>query len=285
MRNYRFVLIVFLFAGLIVGCSDDDEAGLGDSYFPTPSGHAWIYDNVYKSSGSEQSGQETLTVASVADGEVRFESTVEETFRRGTLTESLANGSIKNTDGKIDYTGDWAFVTIDEHTNVVIPITQLTILDENLEEEGVIYTAEKVTAVDDDFEVVVKGEITIEYSLTVTQKAPTSIEHQGKTLVDVIPVELDMTVHTIRLASEELGGFDVDTFEEDAEDGHILVTNYFAHGKGLIQSETKTTLEFRTIGDIVEEILGESMEPDALEAVGAPNVKPIDATLTQTLTN
>lgn len=283
MKNYRFVLVAFLLAGLVIGCSDDDDEGLGDSYFPTPSGHAWIYDNVYKSSGSDDSGQETLKVTSVSDGQVRFESTVEDTFRRGTLTESLANGFIKNTDGKVDYTGDWAFVTIDQHTNVIIPITALTILDENLEEGAVIYEKENVTAVDDDFKVVVEGKVTVEYSLTVTQKSSTTHEHRGKTLKGVIPVEMDLRVHSLRLASEELGGFDVDTFE--ADEGSIVVTNYFAKGKGLIETETKTTLDFRTIGDIVEEILGDPMSDDALADVGAPNLKPIDATLTQTLTN
>lgn len=236
---------------------------------------------MYKSSGSEQSGQETLTVTSVSGGVAHFESTVEDTYRRGFLTESFANGSIKKTDGKVEFTGDLALITVDRHTSVIMPGQTLTILDENIEEETVLYEKENATVVDDDFEIVVQGRVTIDYSMTVTQKAPVELEPHG----EVIPVELRIDIHSLRLASDELGGFDVDVFEPEAVDGSIVVTNHFAHGKGLVHSTTTTKLDLRTIGDIVEEILGEPMDADALEAVGAPDLRPIDATLTQNLTN
>lgn len=278
MNNFRYVLVAFIFAGLIVGCSDDDD-GLGDSYFPTPSGHSWVYDNVYKSSGSEQSGQETLTVASVSDGQTGFESTVEDTYRRGTLTESLANGFVEEIDGKMLYTGDFAFVRIDQHTSLSLPVVDLTILDENNVGETVLYKEDNVTAVDDDFEVVLAGTVTTKYSLTVTQKAPVSLENYGD---QVIPVELRFDVHTLLL---EVNDVEVDTFEPEAEDGRVVVTNYFVKGKGLVESETQTTIEFRTIVDLVEEILGQPKSATELEDVGAPNLQPIHATLTQTVRN
>lgn len=291
MKIFKYLFIIALISTFVISCSsDDNNDDAGDDfrntvlYFPLQNGNFWNYDSTYDSIAEViLEGKEYLEVKNSTPNRFQFENKPTVELAEGFFTNALNNGYVKENDGKLSYTGTLNLYTLNENTKVNIEVEDMVFFDENASVNEVIYQVDNGVS-NQDFEVVIPGNLTIKYNLKIVQSGQSELKVNGVNYTNVVASIMTLTNVSVIFTSEELGS--IETHILEAGNNEILsTTNYFSYEKGLIKSVNEINIPFRTVSDIVEEILGIPMDPDALLAAGAPDLKPVKYRVTQDVKN
>lgn len=292
MKKFNFLLVLSL-TFLVISCGKDDVPNPEPTptpeethYFSLASGNSWDYDNTYDSTGgSHFTGTETLKTKNASNNSSEFTSTVSAEGVSGFFTSALANGKVTRKDNQLLYTGDLVLYKINEDLQVLLPVENVVIYDQDAAEGTTIYEKKDVTS-QQDFTVVISGTLNIKYSISIKQGAKqSSLTVAEKSYEDIISSEITFSnVSLIFHLSGEDGDIDQELLTT-AENKPLVSTLYFANGIGMVKAEDQVDVPFMDLEDLVEAIIGTPMDRNTLLGMGAPDLRPIKFTVTQELTD
>lgn len=236
---------LFVFALLLASCSSDDDATPNDddnddqNFFPLVVGNSWDFENTLSTAGQDDLvTNETLSISGTSEnsGNVVYEVETDDPANSGPVTLALSQGTLTKSNAKLIYTGVFG-LGLEGFPEVNFDVENAPIYDKSASNGIEMYS--QIGTIEQDFQGV---PITIEYTLsTIMGESLASFDVNGTTYDNVISSQL--IINMVASASVD----PLPPFPILASQDAVIITNYFADGVGLIQSETVTTFVFQDL--------------------------------------
>ena len=246
MNKIKITLLVLLGFGLLVACSDDDsnsETTIAGNFFPLIVNNSWDYENTLSTSTPGQDDvvtTETLSITNTSEnnGNTEYELETDNPAGSSPVTLALSQGVLSKNDASLIYTGQFG-LGLTDFPEVTFDVEDVQIYNTSASLDTELFSQNG--SIQQDFQGI---PISIDYTLSsIMGDSFESFESNDVTYDNVISSQLIINLEITANITDPLPLSIPILQSQDA----VIVTNYFADGVGLIQSETDTNLVFEEI--------------------------------------
>lgn len=246
-----FFLLIILF-GMVTACSSDDDT-MNDTtddnpdiedienFFPLIVNNSWDYENTLSSAGQDDVvTSETLSISSTSEsnGETVYELETDNPGGSSPVTLALSQGVLSKNENSLLYTGQFG-LGLTDFPEIAFDVDNILIYDTTASLDTEL--SSQAGSIQQNFQGI---PLSIEYTLrSVMGESFDTYEVNGVVYDNVINSQLIINLEIIANITDPLPLNIPILQSQDA----VVVTNYFADGIGLIQSETDTNLVFEDI--------------------------------------
>ncbi|QTY25941.1 hypothetical protein [Flavobacterium sp. CS20] len=258
MKSIKSKLSLILGIIFLISCSSDDDAmndvnegddntndpnieEVAENFFPLVVGNSWDYENTL-SSPSQQDiiSNETLSVSTTSEvsGDTVYELNSDNPVGSGPVTLALSQGKLNKSNSSLLYTGEFG-LGLNNFPEINFTLENTVIFDTSVSSGTELFSQDET--IEQEFQGI---PLTIDYTLT-TIKGDNfdTYETNGVTYDNVISSQLIVNLEITANITDPLPVSVTIVQSQDA----VVVTNFFADGVGLIESETDTAIVFEDI--------------------------------------
>ncbi|RRO17940.1 hypothetical protein [Flavobacteriaceae bacterium 14752] len=256
MKSIKFSLVFILGIIFLVSCSSDDDTASDinddgnnddnpvtevENYFPLVVGNSWDYENTLSSPNQQDVvTNETLSIFETTEfnGSVVYELETDNPAGSGPATLALSQGTLVKDGSVLFYTGEFG-LGLNNFPEVNFEIENAAIYNTAASTNAELFSQDGT--IEQEFQGI---PLSINYTLsTVMGNNFDTFESNGVTYDNVISSQLIVNLEIIANITDPLP---ISIPILQSQDG-VIVTNYFADGIGLVESETNTNLMFEDI--------------------------------------
>jgi len=260
MKLLKFTFVLILGVFVLNACSSDDDAVVNDvndntnenndnpdqeeveeNFFPLVVANSWDYENNLSSPGQDDvETTETLSITGTNDlnGNTVFELETDNPAGSSPVTLALSQGVVYKNNSSLLYTGQFG-LGLTNFPEVNFDIENAAIYNTNASLDTELFS--QSGNIQQEFQGI---PLSIDYTLsTLMGDSFTSFESNGVIYDKVISSQL---VVNLEVTANITNPLPVNIPILQSQDA-VVVTNYFADGIGLIESETDTNLMFEDI--------------------------------------
>lgn len=245
MRFIKYFLLAVISMGILVSCSSDDdnnsETNTTDNFFPLVVNNSWNYENTLSTPGQDDLVSiETLSITNTSenDGNTVYELETDNPAGSSPVTLALSQGVLYKNNNSLLYTGQFG-LGLTDFPEVTFDVEDVAIYDTSASLNTELFSQDGL--IEQEFQGI---PISINYTLSsVMGDSFSSFDSNGVTYDNVISSQLIINLEVTASITDPLPLNIPILQSQDA----VVVTNYFADGVGLIQSETDTNLVFEDI--------------------------------------
>jgi hypothetical protein len=221
--------------------NDPNIEEVAENFFPLVVGNSWDYENTL-SSPSQQDivSNETLSVSTTSEvsGDTVYELNSDNPVGSGPVTLALSQGKLNKSNSSLLYTGEFG-LGLNNFPEINFTLENTVIFDTSVSSGTELFSQDET--IEQEFQGI---PLTIDYTLT-TIKGDNfdTYETNGVTYDNVISSQLIVNLEITANITDPLPVSVTIVQSQDA----VVVTNFFADGVGLIESETDTAIVFEDI--------------------------------------
>jgi hypothetical protein len=255
MKSIKSKLSLILGIIFLISCSSDDDAmndvnegddntndpnieEVAENFFPLVVGNSWDYENTL-SSPSQQDivSNETLSVSTTSEvsGDTVYELNSDNPVGSGPVTLALSQGKLNKSNSSLLYTGEFG-LGLNNFPEINFTLENTVIFDTSVSSGTELFSQDET--IEQEFQGI---PLTIDYTLTTIKGD--NFDTNGVTYDNVISSQLIVNLEITANITDPLPVSVTIVQSQDA----VVVTNFFADGVGLIESETDTAIVFEDI--------------------------------------
>ncbi|NBC58517.1 MAG: hypothetical protein GVY05_09600 [Bacteroidetes bacterium] len=247
MKKITINLLLAFGFGLLIACSSDDdsntESNITGNFFPLVVNNSWDYENTLSSSVAGQDDivtTETLSITGTTEnsGNTVYELDTDNPAGSSPVTLALSQGVLRKNDASLIYTGQFG-LGLTDFPEINFDVENVQIYDTSASLDTELFSQDG--SIQQEFQGL---PLSINYTLSsIMGDSFESFESNDVTYDNVISSQLIINLEITANITDPLPLNIPILQSQDA----VVVTNYFADGVGLVQSETDTNFVFEDI--------------------------------------